>query len=113
MSVLSASWPVVPSVPHLKRRKAMARLTSNLVTGGVDTHEATPVPGVVDDLARVVAAESFPAVPAGYRSLLALSGSTGGASLGRILSRPACWAAAAGGRRPTCGVAAARSRRRC
>ena len=41
-----------------------------LVTGGVDTHKATHVAAVVDELGRILGTESFPAAPAGYRSLL-------------------------------------------
>jgi transposase len=41
-----------------------------LVTGGVDTHKATHVAAVVDDVGRIVGTESFLATPAGYRSLL-------------------------------------------
>ncbi len=40
------------------------------VTGGVDTHKAIHVAAVVDQVGRILATESFPASPPGYRQLL-------------------------------------------
>lgn len=40
------------------------------VTGGVDTHKATHVAAVVDEVGRILGTEAFPASPAGYRQLV-------------------------------------------
>ena len=41
------------------------------VVGGVDTHLDTHTAAVIDQLARVLGTEQFPATPAGYQALLA------------------------------------------
>jgi transposase len=40
------------------------------VAGGVDTHKNTHTAAVVDELGRLLAHQTFPATPAGYRALL-------------------------------------------
>jgi transposase len=41
------------------------------VTGGVDTHLDTHVAAALDPIGGLLGVESFPATPAGYRSLVA------------------------------------------
>jgi len=70
------------------------------VTGGVDTHLDTHVAAVLDPVGGLLGVESFPATPAGYRSLVAWMGGFGpvarvgvegtgsyGAGLARFLHR--------------------------
>src|ERR1700674_3646666 len=70
------------------------------VTGGVDTHLDTHVAAALDAIGGLLGVESFPATPAGYRSLVAWMGGFGpvarvgvegtgswGAGLARCLGR--------------------------
>src|ERR1700694_961208 len=47
------------------------------VTGGVDTHLDSHVAAALDALGGLLGVESFPATPAGYRSLVAWMGGFG------------------------------------
>src|ERR1700693_4865517 len=70
------------------------------VTGGVDTHLDSHVAAALDPIGGLLGVESFPATPAGYRSLVAWMGGFGpvarvgvegtgsyGAGVGRFLHR--------------------------
>ena len=48
---------------------SMARPTTRVVIGGVDTHGQTHHAAVIDEVGRQLADREFPASPAGYRAL--------------------------------------------
>ena len=56
---------------------SMARPTTRVVTGGVDTHGQTHHAAVIDEVGRQLGDREFPASPAGYRALAAWLGEYG------------------------------------
>lgn len=58
-----------PSTSNGKATNIMQHGNSEVV-GGVDTHLEVHVAAVVDNIGRILATESFPTTPAGYRQLL-------------------------------------------